>query len=775
MWPTRSIGYSLFIVVLVATGLAAQNATGELRLSVTDTTGLPIRTTLELTSESNQFHRQLQTDAVGRVVAVRLPDGVYRVDVHEAGFAAFSELVDIRSTVPRELRVVLQVAPVQSAVTVTANDTLVDPHQTGTISRIGEDTLALRATALPGRALVDLVSTQPGWLLEANGILHPRGSEYQTQYVIDGVPLTDNRSPAFLPDFDAENVQSLRVMTASYPAEYGRKLGGVVDVVTKAQAERGLRGSATAYGGSFATLGGSIVAGYRGDRYAVSASGDAGRTDHFLDPPVTANYTNEGRTAGVYVQAETAATERDRFGATLRHAVTRFLVPNEQVQEAAGERQDRHNSESAAQFSYQRIASPSVVADVRGLFREISATLISNAQSTPIVASQNRHYGERYVKATLSAHAGAHDVKTGVEADFATIDEQFGYRITDRSRFDRNTPDTFDFAARASDHEQAIFVQDLVRAGNWTFTGGLRWDRYDLLVTETAWSPRAGAAYYWPGADLVFRAAYDRVFQTPAFENLLIASSPEVDALSDQTLRLPVRPSRGNFFEAGVTKSLLRALRFNINVYRRDFTNFADDDLLLNTGVSFPIAFRRASIHGVEAKLDVPHWRRLSGSLSYSNMRGTGHLPITGGLFLGDAASVALLETAGVFPISQDQRHTLNTRWRAQYGGAWAGAAASFGSGLPTETDEGVEDALAAYGSEIVERVDFNGRRVRPSVSLDLAGGVALRKASHRSVRVQIDVTNVTNRLNVINFVGLFSGTAVGSPRRATVRLHVDF
>ena len=33
--------------------------------------------------------------------------------------------------------------------------------------------------------------------------------------------------------------------------------------------------------------------------------------------------------------------------------------------------------------------------------------------------------------------------------------------------------------------------------------------------------------------------------------------------------------------------------------------NFADDDLLLNTGVSFPIAFRRAEIYGAEVKLEI--------------------------------------------------------------------------------------------------------------------------------------------------------------------------
>ena len=69
------------------------------------------------------------------------------------------------------------------------------------------------------------MNEQPGWLLEANGILHPRGSEYQVQYVFNGVPLADIRAPGFAPDFDADSVQTMSIMTGGYPAEYGRKLG----------------------------------------------------------------------------------------------------------------------------------------------------------------------------------------------------------------------------------------------------------------------------------------------------------------------------------------------------------------------------------------------------------------------------------------------------------------------------------------------------------------------------------------------------------------------
>src|SRR5262249_13349182 len=155
-----------------------------------------------------------------------------------------------------------------------------------------------------------------------------------------------------------------------------------------------------------------------------------------------------------------------------------------------------------------------------------------------------------YLKASVSAHLGRSEWKAGAEGDFGAIQESLSYRITNRQVFDSDTPRRFSFAGRAQDREQALFVQDLIRLGNWTISAGVRWDHYRLLVDDSAVSPRLGAAWYWAAADLVLRASYDRAFQTPAVENLLLASSPALDALNDNVLRLPVRPSRGNFFEA---------------------------------------------------------------------------------------------------------------------------------------------------------------------------------------------------------------------------------
>jgi hypothetical protein len=72
---------------------------------------------------------------------------------------------------------------------------LIDPHRSTSVNEIGQQTMQTRRTSLPGRSLQDLINSQPGWTYEGNAVLHPRGTEYQTQFVVDGIPLTDNRSP----------------------------------------------------------------------------------------------------------------------------------------------------------------------------------------------------------------------------------------------------------------------------------------------------------------------------------------------------------------------------------------------------------------------------------------------------------------------------------------------------------------------------------------------------------------------------------------------------
>jgi hypothetical protein len=764
-----------------ATSLLAQSNTGELRVRVTDPSGSGVKSSVELVCEANEFRKLFVTDDGGNVAAKRLPFGLYRIHVEQQGFASFSGSVEVHSAAPTEYHVALTLAPVNTSVTVKDTDTLIDPRRTGSINRLGSETIQDRVTSLPGRSLVDLVNSQPGWLYEGNAVLHPRGSEYQTQFVVDGVPLTDNRSPSFGTEIEADDAQSVSIFTANIPAEYGRKLGGVIEVSTSKDVRPGFHGKVVLGGGTFGTADSYVLGQYAWGKNTFGVTADGARTERFLNPPVTQNYSNKATTGDFSIRYERDFGDRDRLGVTVRHGLSRFEIPNEQLQQAAGQRQDRNNFETMGILSYQHIFNPNVLGDLRIMARDHASTLSSNPQSTPIIAFQDRGFREEYFKGSISAHHGIHELKAGVETDFATIHERFSDAITDATRFGPGTPLTFSFPATRSpgkgdDWEQSAFVQDSMRLGKWTASAGLRWDHYQLLVNQNAVSPRLGIARYVPSAELVLHASYDRVFQTPAFENILLSSSTAVTSLSSNVLRLPVQPSHGNYYEIGMSKSFFGKFKLETNYFNRDVNNFADDEQLLNTGVSFPIAFRKSSVYGGEGKLEIPQLGKLTGFVSYSYMVGAGYLPVTGGLFLGDDAARALNQTIGRFWVTQDQRHTVRTRFRYAFARrAWVALGGEYGSGLPVVFDGSQQDAINQYGPQIVSRVNFAERRVKASLSIDASAGADVWKHDNVSMRLQADGINLNNRLNLIDFAGLFSGNSIAPPRSFALRFETSF
>jgi hypothetical protein len=109
--------------------------------------------------------------------------------------------------------------------------------------------------------------------------------------------------------------------------------------------------------------------------------------------------------------------------------------------------------------------------------------------------------------------------------------------------------------------------------------------------------------------------------------------------------------------------------------------------------------------------------------------------------------------------------------WFETSSGSWR-----FDSGLPIEIERPVDEAALAqqYGAA-VDRVDFARGRLRSASSVDGSVAVGLWKTPARSVRLQVDVFNVADRLNVINFASLLSGTALGRGRSLTARLRAEF
>jgi TonB-dependent Receptor Plug Domain len=770
-----------------------QSNRGELRLKVIDPSGLGVKTTVLIVSEANQYRNSLTTTEQGTLDLRRLPFGVYQLEITQAGFLPMSETLEIRTSVPTEHTIQLKLPSLNQSVTVSAADTLIDPDQPGAVSQIGSDTIEHRLSSLPGRSLQDLVNSQPGWLYEGNAVLHPRGSEYQTQFVVDGVPLTDNRSPSFGNEIEADDVQSMSIYTAGIPAEYGRKMGGVVEVNTIQDSDPGLHGQVVLSGGSFDSGGAFASAQYVWGKNTLSGSASGAMTGHYLNPVVPQNFSNTGTTGDFSLRYARKLTPNDRLSLSVRHELARYDIPNELVQQEphltpldptlppGSQRQNADNFETMGIVTYEHIFSPNVVANLYGMVRDTSNDFYSNAYATPILVTQHNWFREGYFRGVVTAVHGRHEFKFGVESDNTYLNENFGFVITDPTQFDPGTPSPFSFAANRPDLEQSAFAQDLVHLGNWTISAGLRWDHYQLILNRQAVDPRISIARYFPSAGLVVHASYDRVFQTPSNENILLSSSTAATMLNPVSLQLPVEPSEGNYYEAGVTKDFFGKVKLDANYFRRLVNNYADDDQIDNTTISYPIAFRKAIIYGAEAKLAVPDWHGVSGFLSYSYIVGQAWFPVTGGLFLGDDA---VIPTTGHLPDSQDQRNTVRGRVRYQVAPRfWIAGGIQYDTGLPFDFQcpggetlpQCIAGVAATYGQQVVDRINFTRGRIYPAFQLNVSAGADVYKSERFNVQLQADGQNLTNVLNVIDFGGLFSGNAIGPSRSFALRLTTAF
>jgi len=771
------------ILFLCALPLFGQSNSGELRLKVTDPAGLAVKTTVQIICEANGYRNTLATSDDGRLDVQRLPYGIYQLEIKQPGFAQISESVDIHSSIPTEYTVQLQLPTVNQAVSVSAANTLINPDQAGAVNQIGSDLIQNRLSSIPGRSLQDLVNSQPGWLYEGNAVLHPRGSEYQTQFVVDGIPLTDNRSPSFGPAIDADDVQSLSIYTAGIPAEYGRKMGGVVEVNTLHDAQPGFHGQLVLSGGSFDTAGATAQGQYVYGKNTCGASASGGMTDHYLNPVVPQNYTNTGTLGDFSVNYDRDLTSKDRLRFIVRHELSRYDIPNEQVQQAAGQVQTADNIETMGIASYQHTFSSNALADFRTMVRSNEIGFNSNADSTPIGVFQQNFFREAYFRGTTTINHGRNEWKFGFESDNLFLNENFRYHITDPTQFDPDTPIDFSFLASRPDLEQSAFVQDQIRLENWTINAGLRWDHYQLLLNRHAVDPRFSISRYFPSADLLVHFSYDRVFQTPSFENILLSNSVQVESIDPSSfLRLPVEPSEGNYYEAGLTKVFYGKIKLDTNYFRRLVANYADDDQIDNTAISFPIAFEKAVIYGAEAKIDLPDWHRFSGFFSYSYTVGQAWYPVTGGLFLGSDAQG--IPTSGHFPDSQDQRNTVRGRLRYQVKPRfWIAGGIQYDTGLPFEFEcdptipvsQCIAQVVQTYGQQVVDRINFARGRILPAFQVNASAGADVYKSERLNVRFQIDGQNLTNILNVIDFGGLFSGNAIGPSRSVALRLTSTF
>jgi outer membrane receptor protein involved in Fe transport len=791
-----------FITVLLFQSIFAQARIGTVQGTVKDPSGALVRgASVVITQPLTGYSQTVQTDQQGSFKLVNIPFNTYKVQAGAPDFETTEQSIDLESTIPLNLDLSLSLTGATAAVTVTTdNSAVLEQDRTSSDTDLNQSILERPLGAAPSRAIESMVASAPGFVTDDNGRMHPRGSESQVQYVVDGVPVTDNMSAIFATSLDARTLRTVEVLTGGIPAEFGDKLAGVINVNTRSGLEGPTQGGLSLSGGSFST--GEIAADFATHtrRFGFLTNLSTTTSQRFLDPPTIDNFHNFGRTGKGFFRLDYQFDQNNSLRGTFTFGGSNFQVPNRLEQEIAGQDLRQRLRDNSQNITYDHIFSPNAVTQLSFFNRQSHVKLTSNPTATPVVAFQDRTLKNYGGLGSLSLTRGSHNIKLGGQFTITPLGENFSFYPTtvfddlvdeDGNVFPNpinnfNAAHPFVFVGRKTGRTLSAYVQDRFPLfKHFTLDAGVRYDNYKLLISEQALSPRIGVAYYIPKTQTTLRASYNRLFQPPPAENLLLASSTEAAAISPiavlqgvTTVR-PILPDKEHSFEIGAQQLLSKYLRASLTLYQKRIKNFSDKDQFFETGVIFPIAISSGRVTGEELRLETTDIRGFHGSVSYANARAYGVTPIDGGLFLGEETQ-SLLVPGIKFANDHDQRN--EAQFQLSYNHAPSGLYTTFSgrydSGVPTDVVPGTtlaEFVAQGFDPRLYNEIDFQRGRVRPRTILDFSVGADLLKKERVSLNLQFDIQNLTNELFLYNFESVFSGTHVGYPRLFSGRLGIRF
>jgi outer membrane receptor protein involved in Fe transport len=221
----------LFLAACAA-GSAFAQTTGDLDGTVTDQNGGPLPgASVELRSPSLQGARTAVSDQAGRYRFPALSPGVYAVTAKLTGFSS-AERTGLKVSLGATTTVALQlVVSVKEDLVVTAEAPAIDTTRT----TIGTNATLETMQRLPiGRNFASIASTVSGTGTDVTGNITIYGATgLENAYIIDGVNTTGVKTGTQAKSLNNEFVQEVEVKTGGYEAEYGRVLGGTINVVTK--------------------------------------------------------------------------------------------------------------------------------------------------------------------------------------------------------------------------------------------------------------------------------------------------------------------------------------------------------------------------------------------------------------------------------------------------------------------------------------------------------------------------------------------------------------
>ncbi len=231
-------GLALLVALTLATAPVAfgQSTRGDIQGSVKDETGAGLPgVNVTVTSPALAGSRTVTSDEKGNFRVVAVPPGAYKAAFMLDGFQSIEQenvVVNIGST--QRLNVEMTSAFTEELI-VTSERPVVDSASTDLGVNVGESFFKELPT---GRNYTSIARLAPGAQQDACVGDNCQTSFYgstsaENAYYVDGVNTTGIELGQEGQSLNFEFIQEVQVKTGSYSAEYGRAIGGLVNVITK--------------------------------------------------------------------------------------------------------------------------------------------------------------------------------------------------------------------------------------------------------------------------------------------------------------------------------------------------------------------------------------------------------------------------------------------------------------------------------------------------------------------------------------------------------------
>ncbi|HLG17342.1 MAG TPA: TonB-dependent receptor [Blastocatellia bacterium] len=735
---------TLLMLLLASVASAQQRIQG----AVTDkTTHAPVEgATLKLESEPAATERTAMTDAAGRFSFANLSPGNYTLRATAGNYypEALALAIGPRDTEQIEFEL-NPVAVVSEQMTVTTGARLLNDKEAATITTLTCEQLC----RLPGGRcgqVTDLITPFVSSAVSGHdNLVHLRGNELSLNTFINGVSFFDNPHQMFTPGLAPDVIQSVNVITGGFPAEFGNRFGGILDIVTRSGFDANNHGGLTLGSGDHRRNNFAVDFGGHTEKLGYFLYAQGFQNNRFLNTPEPRTIHDFGQGSRSFGQLDYRPGTADFFKLVLSAGGTNFELPITIEDELRGRDFFQRNREQSAVLSWEHVFSSASAISTSVYERLVSSRLMPTSDPISIQAGGLRNDVTAGFKSDYSLYIGSrHEIKAGVDLMLLRLREDLSFD----PRENEVEIGAFDFRGRKTGGQASAYFQDQIRPlKNFTANVGLRLDRYRLVTSETAVSPRVNLAYGMPGARTVLHFAYNRFFSPPPIENLLLSASLGFEGR-------PPGSSRSNHFEAGVNHSFTDKVGVRVTAYWRSDRHSFETTELANVRVFAPTTFARGKAYGLEFFSEVKEIARLglSGYFGYTAQRVFQTGPVSGGF------TFEQIEAAERAPAAFDQVHTAvaGETWREKRSGVWASAAFEYGSGTLAEIDE--------------VRV-----RLPEHLVANFSLGVDLFRREARRLSLQVNVENATGRVYQIAKESEFTPVQYSPPRLISGSLSVRF